>query len=287
MLPSRVAIGFLAFLSFVPQVRGQLDPATPACPLEAAAAVLLPMSDPDDKGGWVVFEPMSDGFDGPQLDTSKWRTGVAGWPGRPPALFVDHDVEVKDGSLQITMRKEPVGEEDEKLGYHDYTTGAVQSTSSVLYGYFEVRAKAMKSGGSSSFFFSDKDDVNWNEIDVFEMAGGRPGNTRRVYLSVHVFTEDGVKVDRHDTKLAKMKLNVADDFHVYGMDWGPDWIDFYIDGRLQRHVENTSWHIPAYMVLDAETQVEWWGMPRDRDLPSVYTIDYVRAWKKSSTCAPH
>jgi hypothetical protein len=34
------------------------------------------------------------------------------------------------------------------------------------------------------------------------------------------------------------------------------------------------------MILDAETQVDWWGMPLDIDLPSVFTIDYVSAWKQ-------
>jgi len=35
------------------------------------------------------------------------------------------------------------------------------------------------------------------------------------------------------------------------------------------------------MILDAETQGDWWGLPKDSDLPSVFLIDYVRAWRKA------
>jgi beta-glucanase (GH16 family) len=203
-----------------------------------------------------------------------------GWPGRPPALFVEHNVTVTSGVLQITMQKETVDARNAKLGYHDYTTGAVQSTESVLYGYFEIRALAMKSAGSSGFWFSAKDQSNWNEIDVAEMGGRPPADPRRVFMSVHVFEQDGVKTTQNETKAAMVRPNVVDDFHVYGLHWSPTSIDFYIDGHLRRHLKNTNWHTPATMILDAETQVDWWGMPLDSDLPSVFAIDYVRAWKQ-------
>jgi beta-glucanase (GH16 family) len=246
------------------------------------ANAFLPVSDPLNEGNWTVDASMSDEFDGTQLDASKWRTNIVGWPGRPPALFVDHNVMVTSGALQITMQKEAVDEQYAKLGYHDYTTGAVQSTESVLYGYFEVRAKAMKSAGSSGFWFSAKDQNNWNEIDVAEMGGRPPADPRRVFMSVHVFEQHGVKVTQNETRGVMVRPSVADGFHVYGLDWSPASVDFYIDGRLHRHLKNTSWHTPATMILDAETQVDWWGMPLDSDLPSAFTIDYVRAWKQAA-----
>jgi beta-glucanase (GH16 family) len=287
LLP-RICIALLLLLPIYGQLtRRTALPASRALVLAPQSTALLPMSDPLNEGGWVVYEPLSDDFNGTHLDTSKWRTYIEGWPGRPPALFVDRDVEVSHGTLQITMRKEPVGSEYAKMGYHDYTTGAVQSIEGVLYGYFEVRAKAGKSAGSCAFSFTHKDDKNWNEIDVFEMGGAVPANTRRVYMSVHNFVENGSDVNLHSSKLIKMRSNVADEFHVYGLDWSAESLDFYIDGRLRRQLPNTSWHIPATVSFDAETQVDWFGMPRDSDLPSVYLVDYLHAWKKGSTVAAH
>ena len=83
-----------------------------------------PLSDQENKGGWVKFEPMSDEFDGEELDLKKWKRGLDWWKGRQPALFSDKNVTVSDGKLHLTMRKEKVPEEFEKLGYKDYTSAA-------------------------------------------------------------------------------------------------------------------------------------------------------------------
>jgi hypothetical protein len=36
---------------------------------------------------------------------------------------------------------------------------------------------------------------------------------------------------------------------------------------------------PLYLIFDSETMPEWFGMPNDADLPSTFSIEYVRAWK--------
>ena len=46
-----------------------------------------------------------------------------------------------------------------------------------------------------------------------------------------------------------------------------------------RRVENTHWHQPLYLIFDGETMPDWFGMPDDTDLPSTFSIEYVRAWK--------
>ena len=51
------------------------------------------------------------------------------------------------------MRKEKVPEKFETLGYKDCTSAAEHSKTRSSYGYYEVKAKPMNSGGSSSFWF--------------------------------------------------------------------------------------------------------------------------------------
>ncbi len=34
-----------------------------------------PLSDQNNKGGWIKFEPMSDEFEGQELDLNKWNRG--------------------------------------------------------------------------------------------------------------------------------------------------------------------------------------------------------------------
>ena len=120
-----------------------------------------PLSDQDNKGGWAKFEPMTDEFDGQELDPSKWNRGMYWWKGRQPALFSDKNVTVSDGKLHLTMRKEKLPAEAEKQGYKDYTSAALHTKVRSGYGYYEVKAKPMNSGGSSSFWFQQEEVPGW------------------------------------------------------------------------------------------------------------------------------
>ena len=133
-----------------------------------------PLSDQQNKAGWVKFEPMSDEFEGQTLDAQKWTLGIVGWRGRQPALFSDHNVTVSEGKLNLTMHKEKLPAAEKKNGYHDYTSAALHSNARSSYGYYEVKARPMNSGGSSPFWFAAGVGPDWQtEIDVFELCGSR------------------------------------------------------------------------------------------------------------------
>ena len=106
----------------------------------------LPLSDQQNKGGWVKFEPMSDEFEGKELDRNKWVVGLEGWKGRQPALFSDKNVTVSDGKLHLTMRKEKLPPEAEKQGYKDYTSAALHTNARTAYGYFRGQGQADELG---------------------------------------------------------------------------------------------------------------------------------------------
>ena len=86
--------------------------------------------------------------------------------------------------------------------------------------------------------------------------------------------------DVQHTWIAPWRL--ADDYHVYGLQWDKDEINWFVDGVLVRSVENTHWHQPLYLTFDSQTMPLWFGMPKDEDLPSTFSIEYVRAWKKTA-----
>ena len=242
-----------------------------------------PLSDQQNQGKWVKFEPMSDEFEGTELDRNKWVLGIQGWKGRQPALFSDKNVTVSDGKLHLVMRKEKLSPEVEKLGYKDYTSAALHSKAYSSYGYYETKAKPMDSGGSSAFWFIHDETPGWGtEIDVFEIGGKAKGFENKYHITLHV-----TKTPRetrhwqvHHAWIAPWRL--ADDYHVYGFDWGKDELKFYVDGVLIRTVENTHWRQPLQMLFDSETMPKWFGMPEDKDLPSTFHVEYVRAWKKGT-----
>src|SRR5512137_774182 len=130
---------------------------------------------------------MWDEFDGPTLDTNKWRIGMSWWRGRQPAWFNPTNVTVRDGGLHLTMRKEAVPPELEKQGYKDYTSAALHTKARSSFGYYEVKARPMNSGGSSSFWFCQDETPGWGtEIDVFEIGGKAKGFEHKYHMTLHV-----------------------------------------------------------------------------------------------------
>jgi beta-glucanase (GH16 family) len=243
-----------------------------------------PLSDQENKGGWTRFEPMSDEFEGEKLDLGKWTLGMTWWKGRQPALFSDRNVTVSEGKLHLTMRKETLSEEDRRRGYHDYTSAALHTKARTCYGYYEVKAKPMNSGGSSSFWFQQDTTPGWlTEIDVFEIGGKAKGFENKLNMTVLIFRTPNERKQWQNQGVWVAPWRLVDDYHVYGLDWSKDEITYYMDGVVVRRVENTHWHQPLYLIFDSETMPGWFGMPDDADLPSTFSVEYVRAWKKAGT----
>ncbi len=240
----------------------------------------FPLSDQKNQGDWAKYELMSDEFDGSKLDPNKWYPVNPKWLGRQPAFFYSGNVSVKNGKLHLVMKKQEVPEMPKDKGYHTYTSAAVQSKGKVRYGYFEVKCRPMKSHGSSSFWFYESSPELWTEIDVFEIGGGAPGFERKYNMNVHVFRTP--TENRHWSKhgVWTAPTNLADGYHVYGLQWDKEKITWYYDGVPVRWIENTHWHQALTLNFDSETMPKWFGLPEDKDLPSTYSIEYIRAWKK-------
>jgi beta-glucanase (GH16 family) len=242
----------------------------------------LPLSDQANEGNWIKYEIMSDEFEGTQLDSSKWHPRNPGWLGRQPAYFYPGNVTVSNGKLHLAMKKQQVPEMPRDKGYHTYTSAAVKSKTTVKYGYFEVKCRPMKSAGSSSFWFYESTPEIWTEIDVFEIGGKAPGFEKKYNMNVHVFRTPTENKHWSMGEVWIAPENLADDYHTYGLEWDEDRIQWYFDGVLVRWVENTHWHQPLTLNFDSETMPDWFGLPKDNDLPSTYSIEYTRAWKKDA-----
>jgi beta-glucanase (GH16 family) len=241
---------------------------------------VLPLSDQSNKAGWNRYEPMSDEFNGTGLDPNKWWPRNPSWLGRRPALFDASNVSVASGRLHLTMRKHEPPEMPKDKGYHTYTSAAVKSKGTVKYGYFEVRCRPMASHGSSSFWFYDSTPELWTEIDVFEIGGRAPGFEKKYNMNVHVFRTPTENKHWSDAAVWHAAENLADDYHIYALEWDSRRIKWYFDGVLVRWIDNTHWHQKLTLNFDSETMGDWFGLPKDSDLPSTYSIDYVRAWKR-------
>ena len=141
----------------------------------------------------------------------------------------------------------------------------------------------MNSAGSSSFWFQQENpqaNPGWSsEIDVFELCGKSATHDQRYYMTVHVFGTPQERRHWQVGSFCRAPWRFAEQFLVFGFEWGRDQLRWYVDGQLVRTVQNTHWHQPLYLIFDSETMSDWFGMPADVDLPSTFSIEYVRAWK--------
>jgi hypothetical protein len=273
-----------------PRIRPASSMATPSPMLFQQFEGVYPASDPDNTGNWGLVPDLSDEFEGDTLDSDKWlRDGEDGWfmyswPGRAPSQFAPENIRVEDGKLKLTTRWDPDYDFVDQLDpdcncpYETYTTAAVISNSTFLYGYMEVRVKAADASITSSFWATGQN----SELDVFEFVGDSAWRDRdSTYpFCVHDWSQGGAGWCDE----VELDWRVADDFHVYGCEWDESGLKFYADGLLVRDAPaaeiGSLWCLDEQMCIwfDSET-FAWEGLPEESDLPVDYEIEYVRTWQ--------
>ncbi len=254
---------------------------------------MYPASDPFNTGGWVLNEEMSDEFDGERIDTAKWYVeGTEGkykrWIGRAPSQFSPANVRVENGKLNITTKWDPdfdystKTKPEYKSPYEKYTTAAVLSNKTFLYGYMEIKCKAADAAITSSFWTTGKH----SELDVFEFVGDskRADKDRTYPFAIHDWsTADGEANEWKDA--VELDWRVADDFHVYGCEWSESGLKFFADGKLVKAATRAelgkAWVLtqPLMIWVDSET-FYWEGFPDEDDLPVDFEIEYIRVWQR-------
>jgi hypothetical protein len=277
---------------------------------------VLPLTDPQNSGNWVLNPDVSDEFDGGTLDEIKWqiqgKDGIykSNFIGRQPSQFSPNNAFVEADKLKIRTKWEPTFPFNrgttfqcgQTYSYENITTAAVISREQFHYGYMEIKSKAAKAEVTSSFWTTG----NKSEMDMFEMFGdpkdlGTTNNAawkKRLKFNMiswdpanYYYLPDG-NGPAH-TRNIQANDNTADAFHVYGFDWTPDYVKVYIDGVFKSEIlksvitqngaDPDAWvtNVPYWLWFDSETFC-WLGLPEAADLPVDYEIEYIRVWEKKN-----
>ncbi|WP_236187948.1 family 16 glycosylhydrolase [Pseudomonas pharyngis] len=247
----------------------------------------LPLSDQANAGQWVLNTTLSDEFDGTTLDRTRWHVNNAVGNeslGRKPALFTERNASVGNGNLNIVFRKETLPQKYVELGFKDYTSAMVRTLERGFYGYYEARAKPMNSAASSAFWLAWTGMTdNATEIDIFEI-GGKTKNAlsdRAYNMNAHLWATPHSTEHIANGSTWTSPWRLAGDFHVYGFDWQPDTLRWYVDGVLVRESKNHYFFFPMQIVFDSEAMWKWFGVVDDADLPSTFEVDYIRMWQRN------
>jgi len=244
----------------------------------------LPLSDQANAGKWTLDPQFSDEFKGPDIDTNRYEVfctdnGKTQWLGRAPGLFRPENVTFNNG-LHIKLDKATPEQMQGHDGYK-YTTGYIRTRQRTAYGYYEIEARPGKTAIDNAFWFADTGNpAKGLEIDVFELGPHTKYYHNQDIMTAHVWGENGDKYHWGWLVGYKAPFEMGDDFHVYGFQWTKDELIWYIDGSVVRKLKNTDWFLPQLLIFDAEPQVPWFGPVDDKDLPSEFTVKYLRVWRQ-------
>ncbi len=226
------------------------------------------------------------------LDATKWTyntgTGDNGWGNSELQYYTDRleNVEVKDGMLHITALQEPY------MG-SGYTSGRVLTKGlfETKYGRFEARIKLPWGQGLWPAFWLLGDDSEgteiWpeiGEIDIMEYVGQEPTITNGTIHGPGYSAAEGV------TKSYTLENSRFDsEFHVFGIEWGPNYINYYVDDVLYNQItpsdlpEGTKWVFndnQFHLILNTAVGGSFVGSPNaETEFPQTMIVDYVKVYQ--------
>ena len=157
--------------------------------------------------------------------------------------------------------------------------GAELRTNQVFqYGRFEVRMKSAPGTGLLSSFFTYHDTPNvpaqWNEIDIEIL--GRYANQ----IQFNIITQGQV----NHVVAEPISFNPHQAFHVYAIEWTPDYVSWNIDGfEIYREIGN---HVQQLIYVQKNMMNIWppdnsgWVGPFDPNILPVYAFyDWVKYYQ--------
>ena len=108
------------------------------------------------------------------------------------------------------------------------------------------------------------------EIDIYEMLGHEP---EVFYTSLHA-------ENYHDGLHIKHEGYEHGDFITVGVDWGPDYIDWYYNERKVASA-SVAFSVPMYIIVNLAVGGSWGGDPtNETKFPATLQVDYVRVYQK-------
>ena len=231
----------------------------------------------------------NDEFEGDALDTTKWKGHGQDLNGVPRqqyegAYSCSDALEVKDGYLTISIRKEDGSKPDRPAGWY-FASIDTQGLAEFTYGYFECRAKLAKAkAGNCAFWLNSPyayDGVSGSdagvEIDIMESMRYGVAHEGSIENNMHYFDANG-----HQFIHARWIIvdgNPYEEFHTYSVKWTPSGYTFYVDGKECRNTDFGISNGAEYIILSSfmreSTNQYIVGDSAD------FVVDYVRVYQQT------
>ena len=213
-----------------------------------------------------------------------------GWGNQELQYYTNRseNVTVQNGILLITAR-------EESFGGANYTSARIISKTlfEQKYGRFEARIRLPWGQGIWPAFWmlgADIDENPWpgaGEIDIMEYRGQEPAV---LIGSVHGPSYSGADAISKEFTLENDRFDTG--FHIFGIEWGPDFINYYVDDVLYNQItpedinEETNgegvwvFNKPFYLLMNLAVGGNFVGSPNEEtQFPQTMLVDYVRVYE--------
>jgi beta-glucanase (GH16 family) len=235
-----------------------------------------------------------DDFDGAANlapDSSKWQvlTGSS-WGGHCFKNLRENIATDGTGNLKMTLIKKSTTQcTDSKGNATSVTSGGMDTGGKQYfhYGKYEIRAKlSCAKSVWGSIWMSTGSGPSWpqsGEIDIYEIIGSQLNRLQQTLWAGNPTW--------HQATYYTISSRLCDDFHVYGMDWRPGYVQFMLDGQNTNKLTKSAmesqgriWPFDSYdlrMLIDLQYGGPGWpdqGPYDFNELPSSMLIDYVHVF---------
>lgn len=230
----------------------------------------------------------SDEFNGtagtaPNANNWVFDLGGGGWGNNELQVYTNSANNIKQdgsGNLQITAIGNGTG----------FTSARIKTKGKFdqAYGRFEARIKTPTGPGIWPAFWmlgANIDTKPWpqcGEIDIMEQKGQQSSVT---YGSVHGPGYSGGAAITKAYGLMNGRFDA--NYHVYAVEWGADYIDFFVDNFLYQRVTPETltgewvYNQPFYLLLNVAVGGNFVGFPTTgTPFPQSMYIDYVKVYKQ-------
>ncbi len=237
--------------------------------------------------------------DGSLPDAGKWGFDVGGSGWGNSQLEYDtartNNARIEGGNLVIEAQQE-------SYGGRDYTSARMltKGKASWAYGRIEASIKIPRGQGIWPAFWmlgTNIDSVGWptcGEIDIMENIG-KASDQGTEHGTIHGPQNPGPDYNYGSGVGGTYKLPggaaLADDFHIYAVEWTPNQIKWFLDDHQfftatpASLPNNATWVFtnPQYVILNVAVGGQWPGNPDGTTVfPQQMLVDYVRVYQQTA-----
>lgn len=178
----------------------------------------------------------------------------------------------------------PTNEDDSaETAKYKFYGAELYSNESFTYGKFEAKMKMAYAPGciSSMFLYYNNSYMGggeiWNEIDI-EVIGKEPNG-----FQSNIITGSKEKQVTSE-KMISTGGPISNDFHIYTVEWTPDYVAWYFDNLEVRRNEATPQVLALVKAQSLRFNIwsskstEWVGALSQKNIPIEQEIDYVKVY---------